>query len=112
MLAFPSLTDTFGLVIIEALACGTPVAGFPVPGPLDILGEDGLGRTGYGAPGALPGLRLGGVAGDMAAALRLALSARRTACAAFGARFGWDHACDQFLAALTETCVPGAEEAA
>jgi glycosyltransferase involved in cell wall biosynthesis len=112
VLAFPSLTDTFGLVIIEALACGTPVAGFPVPGPLDILGEDGLGRTGYGAPGALPGLRLGGVAGDMAAALRLALSARRTACAAFGARFGWDHACDQFLAALTETCVPGAEEAA
>jgi glycosyltransferase involved in cell wall biosynthesis len=34
---FPSLTDTFGLVILEALACGTPVAAFPVTGPLDVL---------------------------------------------------------------------------
>lgn len=36
---FPSRTDTFGIVIIEALACGTPVAGYPVPGPIDILEE-------------------------------------------------------------------------
>lgn len=114
VLAFPSLTDTFGLVIIEALACGTPVAGFPVPGPLDILGEDGLGRAGYGAVDAplAGGRRLGGVAGDLAQAMQLALSAQRGDCAAFGARFGWDHACDQFLAALTETCVPGVEQAA
>ena len=34
---FTSLTDTFGIVIIEALACGTPVAAYPVPGPIDIL---------------------------------------------------------------------------
>ena len=34
---FPSLTDTFGLVILEALACGTPVAAFPVTGPKDVL---------------------------------------------------------------------------
>ena len=34
---FPSLTDTFGLVMLEALACGTPVAAFPVTGPIDVL---------------------------------------------------------------------------
>ena len=38
---FPSKTDTFGIVIIEALACGTPVAAYPVPGPIDIL-ENGV----------------------------------------------------------------------
>jgi len=36
---FPSKTDTFGLVIIEALACGTPVAAYPVTGPIDILNK-------------------------------------------------------------------------
>jgi glycosyltransferase involved in cell wall biosynthesis len=36
---FPSKTDTFGLVIIEALACGTPVAAYPVTGPIDILND-------------------------------------------------------------------------
>lgn len=37
VLVFPSRTDTYGLVMLEALACGTPVAAFPVPGPLDVL---------------------------------------------------------------------------
>jgi len=36
---FPSRTDTFGLVLIEALACGTPVAAYPVQGPLDVIGD-------------------------------------------------------------------------
>ena len=36
---FPSCTDTFGIVIIEALAVGTPVAAYPVPGPIDIIEE-------------------------------------------------------------------------
>jgi glycosyltransferase involved in cell wall biosynthesis len=40
---FPSLTDTFGNVLLEALACGTPVAAFPVPGPLDVIGNTGAG---------------------------------------------------------------------
>lgn len=40
---FPSLTDTFGLVLLEALACGVPVAAFPVMGPRDVLGESGAG---------------------------------------------------------------------
>ena len=47
---FPSRTDTFGLVNIEALACGLPVAAYPVPGPLDILGADG--REFTAGPGA------------------------------------------------------------
>ncbi len=40
---FPSRTDTFGLVNLEAMACGTPVASFPVPGPQDIIGDSGAG---------------------------------------------------------------------
>jgi glycosyltransferase involved in cell wall biosynthesis len=36
---FPSKADTFGIVIIEALACGTPVAAYPVTGPIDILNK-------------------------------------------------------------------------
>ncbi len=40
---FPSKTDTFGMVIVEALACGIPVAGYPVTGPIDILTQDILG---------------------------------------------------------------------
>jgi glycosyltransferase involved in cell wall biosynthesis len=36
-LVFPSRTDTFGLVMVEALASGVPVAAYPVPGPLDVM---------------------------------------------------------------------------
>lgn len=42
---FPSRTDTFGMVLIEALACGLPVAAYPVSGPVDILTEDFLGAV-------------------------------------------------------------------
>ena len=41
---FPSRTDTFGLVLLEALACGLPVAAYPVPGPLDVVGPDSHGE--------------------------------------------------------------------
>ena len=40
---FPSLTDTFGVVQLEALACGTPVAAFPVTGPLDVIADHPIG---------------------------------------------------------------------
>ncbi len=94
VLAFPSRTDTFGLVMIEALACGTPVAGYPVPGPLDVVGADG-----YGPDGRAAG-RIGAVAHDLGEAMTRALTARRADCIAHGRRYGWDACVDQFLAAL------------
>lgn len=41
---FPSKTDTFGLVLLEALASGVPVAAFPVTGPLDVIGDEPVGK--------------------------------------------------------------------
>jgi maleylpyruvate isomerase len=51
---FPSLTDTFGLVILEAWGAGTPVAAFSAPGPVDIIPGTGAGVV---APGRTDGLR-------------------------------------------------------
>lgn len=91
---FPSKTDTFGLVMIEALAAGTPVAGYPVPGPLDVIGGEGLGVHGGTAP-------VGAVDDDLVSAIRRALAADRAACAAYARHFSWDASTAQFLAALT-----------
>lgn len=91
---FPSKTDTFGLVMIEALACGVPVAGYPVPGPLDIIGDKGLG------PKSELALAVGAVDESLATAIIAALSINREAAADYGSRFTWDNAADQFLAAL------------
>jgi glycosyltransferase involved in cell wall biosynthesis len=100
---FPSLTDTFGLVVIEALACGTPVAAFPVTGPVDILGPDGRGvdhRVGWAA---------GAVDTDLARAIAGALTVERNHAAALGALYSWERATDQFLAAI-EGAIEGADE--
>jgi len=86
--AFPSRTDTFGLVMVEALASGTPVAAFPVPGPLDVVGADAQDR------------RLGALAPDLSAAIRSALEGDPAACTAWGQGFDWAHACDQFESGL------------
>ena len=43
VMVFPSVTDTFGLVMVESMACGTPVAAFPVAGPIDVIGQSGGG---------------------------------------------------------------------
>lgn len=91
---FPSKTDTFGLVMIEALACGVPVAGYPVPGPLDIIGTDGLGPFGELMK------PVGAVSESLSFAITQALRCSRTAAARYGAQFTWDRAADQFLAAL------------
>ena len=80
---FPSRTDTFGLVMIEALACGTPVAAFPVAGPVDVLTE---------AVGAMDEDLTGAIAG--------ALTRDRGACAAHGRGFDWTVSAAQFLGAL------------
>jgi glycosyltransferase involved in cell wall biosynthesis len=91
---FPSKTDTFGLVMIEALACGVPVAGYPVPGPLDIIGANGLG------PFDELAFPVGAVSESLSEAIGLALKCDRRKAAEYGARFTWDNAVDQFLAAL------------
>ncbi len=91
---FPSLTDTFGLVVIEALASGVPVAGYPVTGPIDILGPDGLGPDGdLAAPAGM-------LADDLAAAVSGALATDREAAAELGSRFSWERATDQFQNAV------------
>ena len=91
---FPSRTDTFGLVLIEALACGVPVAALPVAGPLDIVGADGRGPD-----NALP-FTIGALDNDLAIAVNKALRMDRRAAAVFGASFSWSRATDQFFAAV------------
>ena len=93
---FPSRTDTFGLVMIEALACGVPVAGFPVAGPLDIVGANG-----HGPRDDLP-MRVGALDEDLSHAIDVALRCDRLGAAVYGAGYSWDRATDQFLTALTE----------
>lgn len=93
---FPSLTDTFGLVMIEALACGTPVAAFPVPGPLDILGRDGCGGIHRFQHPA------GAVDGDLDRAISRALKVRRVDAAVLGQSFSWEASARQFEAALLD----------
>jgi glycosyltransferase involved in cell wall biosynthesis len=91
---FPSKTDTFGLVMIEALACGVPVAGYPVQGPLDIIGENGRGPFDQLAS------PVGAVDEVLDTAIEKALNCDREAISGFGASFTWDNAADQFLDAL------------
>jgi glycosyltransferase involved in cell wall biosynthesis len=80
---FPSRTDTFGLVMIEAMACGTPVAAYLVTGPIDVLTPD-----------------TGAMAGDIDTAIARALLLDRGACAAYGSAFTWAASAGQFLNAL------------
>ena len=83
VLVFPSLTDTFGLVMIEALACGTPVAALPAPGPVDVLDAC-----------------VGAIDGRLPIAIRRALTCDRSTCAAYAARFTWRASADQFVDSL------------
>ena len=81
---FPSRTDTFGLVMTEALASGVPVAAFPVAGPLDVLTP----AVGVTDP-------------QLAVAIATALRLDRAACAAHGASFSWRASAEQFLLSLS-----------
>ena len=83
MLVFPSRTDTFGLVMIEALACGTPVAALPAPGPVDVLDAS-----------------VGAIDGDLETAIVAALTRDRGACVAYASRFTWEASARQFLDSL------------
>ena len=80
---FPSRTDTFGLVMIEALACGTPVAGYPVTGPIDIVTEES-----------------GALSDRLEEAIAAALRCDRAACVAHGRSFSWERSVQEFLTGL------------
>lgn len=80
---FPSRTDTFGLVMIEALACGTPVAAYPVAGPIDVVTD-----------------RVGALSEQLERAIDAALYCHARACSEHAAGYTWQAATDQFVAGL------------
>ncbi|SNY94309.1 Glycosyltransferase involved in cell wall bisynthesis [Cohaesibacter sp. ES.047] len=81
---FPSKTDTFGIVLLEALASGLPVAAYPVMGPLDVIGDSGVGVLGE----------------DLAASVRAALTIDPEACLAYASKYSWEASAKQFFGNL------------
>ncbi len=81
---FPSRTDTFGLVLIESLASGTPVAAYPVTGPLDVLQDP----------------RVGVMDEDLKKAALAALKLDRSLCPDYTRQFSWQATTDRFLNAM------------
>ncbi len=71
---FPSKTDTFGIVVLESLSCGTPVAAYPVPGPKDILG----------------GSKIDTLDQDLKTSSLKALKVNREDCLEFAKKYSWE----------------------
>lgn len=87
---FPSRTDTFGNVMLEALASGVPVAAFPVPGPIDVIN----------------GHAVGALDDDLACAARRALAIPAEDCRSFALTRTWKASAEQFLANLVVVDAP------
>lgn len=81
---FPSLTDTFGLVMLEALASGVPVAAYPAPGPLDVIDGNGVGALDR----------------DLKRAALAALEIDRDACRRYALGFSWERCASAFCDCL------------
>ncbi len=94
IMVFPSRTDTFGLVNLEAMACGIPVAAYPVTGPIDVVAD--------GVSGALDE--------DLHKAALRALTLDPAACREQALRFGWDVSTREFEGNLVQ-CRSSAEDA-
>lgn len=88
---FPSLTDTFGVVQLEALACGTPVAAYPVTGPKDVIGDSAVGV----------------LHPDLRAACLAALDLSRKDCRDFALAYGWERSARQFIGHVERAAAPG-----
>lgn len=84
VMVFPSKTDTFGLVMLEAMACGVPVATYPVEGPLDVI-ENGLN---------------GWMDDDLHVAVENALKVDRATCRNFAEGYSWEKCSRQFLSLI------------
>jgi glycosyltransferase involved in cell wall biosynthesis len=82
---FPSRTDTFGVVQLEALACGTPVAAFPVTGPLDVIADHPVGALDT----------------DLRSACIRALGVSRETCRSFALERSWANSARQFIGNLS-----------
>lgn len=89
----PSRTETFGLVLLEALACGLPVAALPVPGPLDVIGNSEAGVLDW----------------DLRAAAITALKIPRDVCRSHAMRFSWQTSIDQFLSHVVPVHAPSCQ---